>query len=265
MKEGLYSLLYRLGLHRAYSRHRRRNLTILCYHGVTADSSGGDPARPGFFVRESRFREHLSHLQDHYHVLPIPAALDRARPHRSVCLTFDDGHRNLLTLAAPALRRFGFPWSLYAVAEWVGSSPQRTAREWSPADDAEFLSWEDLTELQAEGVEIGGHTASHARLDGLSPEAARRELAVGRERLISHGLRAAGLAYPYGAYTDETPALAREVGYSYALTTDGRDNPPGADAWRLSRVLVGDDPLPTFSARVAGLSGALRLLARGRT
>jgi len=50
----------------------------------------------------------------------VPARLTgNARRGRWVCLTFDDGYRDNLTIASPVLTRHGVPYSLFLVSDWV--------------------------------------------------------------------------------------------------------------------------------------------------
>src|SRR6266851_881235 len=77
--------------------------------------------------------------------------LNRQLPQRAVVLTFDDGYRAFKDLAYPVLKELGFTATLFIYTDWVGAG--RGA-----------LSWADLRELAAAGMDIQGHSKTHADL-----------------------------------------------------------------------------------------------------
>jgi peptidoglycan/xylan/chitin deacetylase (PgdA/CDA1 family) len=95
---------------------RRNRLLILCYHGISLEDE--HLWNPSLFMSSEKFRSRLEHLRDSgCSVLPLEEALLRLRagdlPPRSVTLTFDDGNYDFYRVAAPLLREFGFPVTLY--------------------------------------------------------------------------------------------------------------------------------------------------------
>jgi len=93
-------------------------LSILIYHQVL-DSP--DPMRPGTPDAHS-FHWQMQLLRRHFR----PLSLDRATrllragalPPRSVCVTFDDGYRNNLDIAAPILRQFDLPATVFVATSF---------------------------------------------------------------------------------------------------------------------------------------------------
>ena len=84
----------------------------------------------------------------------------------------------------------------------------------------------------------------------------RRELAESRSRLQAQTRQAvASFAYPFGIYGAEDVAVAREAGYTTAVTTlDGIDaRTPRPDPLQLKRIKVsGKDNLLAFTMRMRG-------------
>ena len=87
-----------------------------------------------------------------------------------------------------------------------------------------MLTSEQLCELSARGVEIGGHTDAHAVLTTLSVQAAREEIAKGKariEELIAKPVRT--FAYPNGRpgrdYDAAHVAVVKEFNFAAAVTT----------------------------------------------
>jgi peptidoglycan/xylan/chitin deacetylase (PgdA/CDA1 family) len=89
--------------------------------------------------------------------------------------------------------------------------------------ERELCSWDELRILRAAGVEIGCHTATHARLSLETEAGVEEELASARRRLeVELGRPVRHLAYPYGKREHVGPrevAMARRLGFACALTT----------------------------------------------
>jgi peptidoglycan/xylan/chitin deacetylase (PgdA/CDA1 family) len=94
----------------------RNRLLVLGYHNVEATWFW--PDRPGAgaatFARQMRVLHRIAT------VVPLEAALSalvagRPLPPRAVALTFDDGYRDNLELAAPVLQRYRMPATIYLV------------------------------------------------------------------------------------------------------------------------------------------------------
>ncbi len=70
------------------------------------------------------------------------------------------------------------------------------------------------------GFTIANHSITHPSLAKLPIDAARRDIAEGRERLQQFfGQPVLGFAYPNGSYNEEVMNAVREAGHVYARTT----------------------------------------------
>jgi peptidoglycan/xylan/chitin deacetylase (PgdA/CDA1 family) len=103
----------------------RRRIRILAYHGVEA--AGNDLLNfDGFHVSPAVFRAHMEALS-RYRVRPLEDAVSavlgaHALEESTVCITFDDGYRNNLTLAAPILKEFGYPATFFVTTSYIEGS-----------------------------------------------------------------------------------------------------------------------------------------------
>ena len=100
----------------AKSQWRRRQLLILCYHGVSLQDE--HEWHPELFMTPEFLRHRFDFLRKNsYVVLPLDEAIKRLRndtlPARSVALTFDDGFYNFYAAALPLLEEFGYPSTVY--------------------------------------------------------------------------------------------------------------------------------------------------------
>ena len=123
-----------------------------------------------------------------------------------VSLTFDDGVASHL-VAADLLEERGLRGTFYVPSGFVGKKG--------------YLRWDDVRALASRGHEIGGHTASHARLTEVGGRNARREVDDDRRAFVAHGVVPATFAYPYGACDDAVSSIVRDAGYRIARAVGG--------------------------------------------
>jgi peptidoglycan/xylan/chitin deacetylase (PgdA/CDA1 family) len=93
------------------------------YHGVTDEQT----AIPDWcLVGVNDFRGQMEFLHNEYRVLPLGECVQRISsglplPDRAVCVTFDDGFRNVLTHAAPILDQYQLPSTVFLVTSLMDS------------------------------------------------------------------------------------------------------------------------------------------------
>jgi peptidoglycan/xylan/chitin deacetylase (PgdA/CDA1 family) len=184
---------------------------------------------------------------------PLQAALSACAA-RGVHATLDRliarlPHRRLLELAAALEARTGF----------------------SPADlpaGTRLMDWDEVRELAAAGIDVGGHSVSHAVLPNLPPAEARREIEGCREAIAERlGRPPRHFAYPNGFHSPSVRRAVRAAGYETGSTTEDRENVRGCDPFALRRKVLWESstlgPLG-FSAALAacsfdGVFAALRM------
>lgn len=103
-----------------------------------------------------------------------------------------------------------------------------------------MMTTEQLKQLSASGMEIGGHTALHPILAKLDIAAARKEIAAGKDFLESTlGNRVRLFAYPNGKpgvdYLPEQAAIVRELGFDAAVSTQWGSATQSGDMFQLPR------------------------------
>jgi peptidoglycan/xylan/chitin deacetylase (PgdA/CDA1 family) len=164
------ALLHWSGLERVYEAAARPNgAIILMYHSVASDDAAKfveDRIRmsPETFERQMRFLaahrrvEPLSRVVDDIAVGTSPAA-------GTVCITFDDGYLDNLTVAAPILERYRLPATLYLATGYI----ERAETQW-----ADVLHWL-----------FGSRTRDRLALSAIGLEAADLQSAAGRNAALA--------------------------------------------------------------------------------
>lgn len=122
----------------------------------------------------------------------------------------------------------------------------------------DWLDWDEVRELHADGVDVGGHTKTHTLLKPeLSPERIRDEVIGCHQRLAKElGTAPRHFAYPNGQPEDICDAAVdaiRQAGFRCALTTVRGTARPGADPFRIPRITSCVQSMPRF--RLANASG----------
>lgn len=269
LKKHLFALAHAIGLTRFASWYHRKRVVFLCYHGVTKRRTRSPADPKGLHVNYRRFAAHLDFLQRHYKIISLSDYIRAHNDHRRLppycaVLTFDDGFRNFLTVAAPLLAARQIPATVFLITDKAGEQTNADlSLDWSPADDERYLSWADALILKDKmKFEIGSHTCSHAGLLTLSAKDTERELLHSYNDLVTHlGVEAPTLSYPKGQYSRLLADDARKLGYACAVTTDRGPNELNHDLYTLGRTLIGDDDnVASFAVRVSGLRWWLAIL-----
>lgn len=197
---------------------------VLCYHATSATWPYRLSLPPAVVERQV-----ASLLRRRWR--PARAADVVAGRRRLLHVTFDDAYRSVLDVL-PALERLNVPATVFACSDYGDGGPlaipelEEQAR--LHADELRTMTWDELRECAERGVEIGGHTKSHARLTELGDAELRTELVESRERIEAElGRPCVFLAYPYGAWDARVAATARAAGYEAAFAL--LDGVPGDD------------------------------------
>lgn len=216
------------------------------YHLVGPNGPTDPPITRALTVSASVFAAQMEWLKRAgFHAVSLQRLYDalelgRRLPPHPVAITFDDGYRDVLWYAAPLLHRLHMPATAFVI----------TGRIDGP--DTSFLTWPELTRLEALGVAIGSHTVHHLELPLLSATQARYELEASRHSLQAHlHRRVRWFAYPAGRFDVRAEKLVRRAGYLLALTTEPGALQRGTEPYALHR----DEILNT-----TGLSGLKALL-----
>ena len=246
---------------RVLERTRFPGVAVLGFHGLRADDlPRGSMAFENLHVTRSVFAAQCRLLR----ATCDPISLDdwraafaghRPLPHRPVLITFDDGYRSVLTIAAPILASLDLPAVVFTCTDpmerrrllWFDHVADRdgeaAVEAWKSAD---YESWRsscadssasvaqddpralmtpaELALLAAcPGVEIGAHTARHAILARASLARQREEIAESRDAIAAWtGRPVRAFAYPNGRpgvdYSAETVEILRSLDFDFAFT-----------------------------------------------
>jgi len=209
--------------------------SVLVYHSI---SSPDEPLPGDIDISAENFAAQLSWLARRRSVVPLIDTLGSSNGRSRVALTFDDGFRDNLTVAAPMLEKYSMPATVFVTPGFIGNQS--------------YLSREELRELSRHPlITIGAHGLWHRHFTHLPADEARRELVEARRALEEiTGQKVDLMAWPYGECDSRLEQLAAECGYRAAWSVWKSNNGPHS-RWRIP--LGRRDNLARFVLKVSGL------------
>ncbi len=223
---------------------------ILMYHRIF-ESDHRLAVRPELFIDHLDFFE-----RNHWEVLSIRDLLniEGERGARTVALSFDDGYKEMVTIVAPELRKRGMGATFFVLPRMAAGGFEISPEASFSDGGANFLSHEDIINLDEWGFEIGAHSLTHRSVSDLDGKESWIEIHnSGKELAQLLGKKITGLAYPKGRFTQSNQVQAIASGYEYAVGV--QSGPVAADRplWALPRCEVaGGDTPETVRSKLAG-------------
>ena len=229
------------------SKNHLKTLAVLGYHKIGPAPTGVPPT--WFYISEGTFTNHLTFLEaEQWTVIDLETFLrgleePETWPDRAVLLTFDDGCQSMAGGALDCLRRFGFPAVVFIPADYIGKTNLFDA---GVEPEEAICNWDDLKKLEAAGISIQSHSASHRKFSTLSLAELEQEL-TGSKATLEDGLgtSVSAIAFPFGdsgSNPVETDALLIKAGYRAAFLYGGGPVEPGKlHRYRIPRLAMGPD------------------------
>lgn len=201
-------------------------IPILNYHQIN------DVDENMLTVSTTEFETQLAWLEGNgYQTITVSELIDYLEgkgslPERPVLITFDDGYIDNYQCAFPILKKHNMKACIFLISEYVNLYPN-------------YLTWEQLTEMQASDIEFGSHTVDHNVLTELSPNSVNHELADSKSMLEKRlGRRVDVLAYPCGFTNEYIKSRVKASDYRAAFTVNLGNVHPGDDLYALNRVPI---------------------------
>jgi peptidoglycan/xylan/chitin deacetylase (PgdA/CDA1 family) len=201
-------------------------IPVLNYHQIN------DVDENMLTVSTAEFETQMAWLEKNgYQTITVSELLDALEgkgslPERPVLITFDDGYIDNYQCAFPILKKHNMKACIFLISEYVSLYPN-------------YLTWEQLAEMQASGIEFGSHTVDHNVLTELSPNSVNHELADSKNVLESRLKRRVDvLAYPCGYTSEYIKSRVNALGYRAAFTVNLGNVHPGDDLYALNRVPI---------------------------
>lgn len=182
---------------------------------------------PSTNITLKQFQYHLDYLQKHdYNVWHLSKILrhiidKKSIPPKTVALTIDDAYISTYTKAYPMLKSKNFEFTIF-----VNTNP-------TDKRSKNYLSWEQMREMQVNGAEFANHSLSHDFLlpmenekdevwkKRVTSEIKKAQLRLQEELGADTNENPRLFSYPFGEYDINLAKLTKELGYIGITQTSG--------------------------------------------
>lgn len=210
-----------------------QSAVVLLYHRF------GEDTLPSTNIRLGQFDEHIAQLKaGGYNFMPLGEIARRLKakeslPERTVAITVDDAYKSVFLEGWPRLKAAGIPMTLFVSTDPVDAASSQSS--------SNYMTWDDVRTLKAEGVEIAHHTASHLHMPHAGAEAALADVRRASERFEAElGAVPALFAYPYGEYDSDIKAAIEAEGFEAAFAQFSGPAATWSDSFALPRFPVNE-------------------------
>ncbi len=193
---------------------RVARVPILMYHYISAPPPGADKYRIDLSVSPERLESHLRYLRDQGYTtislrdLVYHLTQGAPLPPKPIILTFDDGYEDQYLNAFPLLKKYGFRGTFFIITDFV--------TEERPG----YMTWSQLKEMVAAGMEIGSHSRNHPDLRGKPVDYLVWQALGSKEAIEAHlGITPRFISWPSGRYDDQAIAVFHSAHFWGGVTT----------------------------------------------
>ena len=185
------------------------------------------------------FQQFVNFIHDGgYELCSMREYLGKNKDERKRCVvcTFDDGYKNLISVALPILAKYGYTATVYVCTDLIGKD-----NKWNNKDAIlrQHLNFDDITKLNENGWEIASHGVTHRNLLKLNDTEVEYELSESKRVLSEIVGDVITYAYPYGAYNGYIKSCVEKY-YKYAFAVSQGGTLLAVDQLQLRRYSISD-------------------------
>lgn len=189
---------------------REVRVPILIYHHIRQLKAEDATSSHQFILFPENFENQLKYLQkNNFTSISFKNLSDYffgtfEIPEKPIIITFDDGIISQYNNAFPVLKKYNFTATFFIFPNPIGRS-------------VNYMSWEQLIEMDQAGMEIGSHGWYHLYWDRISVLELDKEIVQSKQKIeekLGHEISA--IAYPFGSYNDEVVEFIKNSDYKIA-------------------------------------------------
>lgn len=207
-------------------------IAILCYHRVLP------VPELEFDVSVKDFDIQMNYIKENYKIISLNDLMehmDLKEPFyvNTIIVTFDDGDKSIYKYAYPVMKKYKISFTVFLYTDVTKEN--------------RGLSWDEIIEMSADGVEFGSHSVTHHYLtkkeknetQSVYKKRVKTELKDSKKIIEEKtGKPVKYFAYPYGRFNEFVEKEAVSAGYKAILLAIWDKNNLDSNRYRLKRRLV---------------------------
>lgn len=190
----------------AYQDSQNNGAIVLVYHRF------GEDTVPSTNIRIEQFRAQINMLKEgNFTFMALPDLVDKLNsgdtiPDKTIVFTVDDAYASIMSDGWPMLKAAGIPMTIFVSTDPVDAGTKG------------YLTWDQLRQLERDGVHIAHHTASHLHMVDSDIETVRSDIERANKRFQEElGFEPKIFAYPYGEYSLKLKDMLKLMGFKAAF------------------------------------------------
>ena len=218
---------------------QRNYYRILMYHSIEEETKDCSNI---YTLNLNFFREQLDLILNDLEIDIVPFKESHNALNNIVSITFDDGYKNNLYLAAPIMEQLKIPFTVFIPTDFL-------------KEDQRYLNSSELVELSKfKFSSIGSHGITHKNLLTLDEKNIYKEVSDSKKILEDIlGSEITSFSYPHGGVNPMIRNIVESVGYKMAATSMFGVNYPNQDRLLLKRTEIWNyDQTSVFQDKLNG-------------
>ena len=195
-----------LNISNSYASNIKNSAVVFMYHKFGIDKY------PTTSVTLDQFDSHLKEFsKEKYSLKSIEFIIDTIindgeLPENTIGISIDDADKSFYEVGWPMFKENNIPVTLFVNTSTIHKNNKN------------YLNWDQIRELKAEGVSIGAHSHSHYHMSDLTIEEVRNEIEISNNIFLRElGEIPSLFAFPYGETNEEIINLLKEYKFKVAF------------------------------------------------
>ena len=195
-----------LNISNSYASNIKNSAVVFMYHKFGIDKY------PTTSVTLEQFDSHLKEFsKEKYSLVSIEFIIDTIindgeLPENTIGISIDDADKSFYEVGWPMFKENNIPVTLFVNTSTIHKNNKN------------YLNWDQIRELKAEGVSIGAHSHSHYHMSDLTIEEVRNEIEISNNIFLRElGEIPSLFAFPYGETNEEIINVLKEYKFKVAF------------------------------------------------
>ena len=195
-----------LNISYSYASNIKNSAVIFMYHKF------GISKYPTTSITIDQLDSHIKEFtKEKYSIKPLEYIIDTIindgnLTKNTIGISVDDADKSFYEVGWPKFKKNGIPVTLFVNTSTIHKNNKN------------YLNWDQIRELNAEGVSIGAHSHSHYHMSDLSIDEVRNEIEISNKIFLKElGYIPALFAYPYGETNEQIINLLKEYKFKVAF------------------------------------------------